>query len=132
MGPHQLPSHIIFFFKYFLNDEPIVFPRLFALVQVFVLASDFLLLSSESRKISQYPEQNSNLNVKPLSIQWITAISLISPFVSLISKKGWYQTGWWAIACIITVFVWILLRDIRSGIESVESLENLRYDVKGA
>ncbi|EJC98448.1 uncharacterized protein FOMMEDRAFT_161821 [Fomitiporia mediterranea MF3/22] len=123
--------HTIFFFRPSLLDEtPIMFARLFALVNVLVHVNLLLLLTpSLDTPVHQLAKETPHLPLSPIRTLCVAGAA---PIFSLISRRGWQQTSWWSVAFVITLLVWVMQQSIQENKASLENLEKLKYDAKGA
>ncbi|KAL5524304.1 hypothetical protein ACEPAF_9444 [Sanghuangporus sanghuang] len=123
--------HVILFFRLSLLDEtPILFARLFVFIQVLVHVNLLILLTPTlDTPVHRLAKELPRL---PLPIPLTLGVASLAPLVSFLSGRSWTQTGWWSVAAVITLLVWIMLQSVQDSRTNLEHLEKLKYDAKGA
>ena len=117
--------HVILFFRLSLLDEtPILFARLFVFIQVLVHVNLLLVLTPTlDTPIHRLAKELPHV---PLPVPWTLGIASFAPLVSLLSGRSWTQTGWWSVAAVITLLVWLMLQSVQDSRTNLESLEKLK------
>ena len=60
------------------------------------------------------------------------AATLIAPIHSLLSGEYYVKTLIWSIAPAVILIDWALIHAVRQGQASIDELERMKYDAKGA
>ncbi|KAH8104921.1 hypothetical protein DFH11DRAFT_1329377 [Phellopilus nigrolimitatus] len=123
--------HVVFFFGLtLLNEPPIALARLFALVQV-LLHADLLLFLTPTLD-SPIHRLSRDLPHLPMPASWTLGLASLAPFVSVMSEKSWQQTGRWSATLFVLLVVSTVLHWMKEGEQSIDELERLKYNAKGA
>ncbi|KDQ11052.1 hypothetical protein BOTBODRAFT_190014 [Botryobasidium botryosum FD-172 SS1] len=100
---------------------------LFTLVHISVLILDIGLLP---------PDPNLKIDTLPSFIHPLLPVRglflLLAPTISFLMRKDMAQTIWWALPAGVHSIVWLSSKWIEAEAQSLQKLEELRYNAKGA
>lgn len=123
--------HLVFFVRLRHFDEPLInLARPLTFLQVFVHINLLLLLTPHyNTPLHQLVKEQTEL-FPPMP--WLLGLSCVAPFVSIVLRKSWHQTGWWSVTFFVTVAIKLLMSWTEEEEKNVEELESLRYSAGGA
>lgn len=67
-----------------------------------------------------------------LSFTVLFSASSIAPTICLMTFSNWRDLVWWAVPEVLVLFLWATGKWVAEEADSIQKLESLRYDAKGA
>ena len=128
----QISRQVLFIISpsFFLDDKPIFAARFYLFLNIILHVNLMLVLSPELEKWME--KSDPAFDFSEQDAWMISYFSLIAPVVSFICWRSWTQTIWWCSTAILSSSVRLGVRGIKEGDLSIENLEKLKYEMKGA
>lgn len=127
MTPRYSPFESLFPAKNYTPSLPLTYP--FTLLHITVHCLLIVQLLPQHHLVHSFLASNYPW---VLTFPVLLGISSIAPILCLLRGGCWQDILWWAVTDYMVLFVHTAQKWASEEAESIQKLENLRYDAKGA